>query len=226
MQLLIISLFLLTPPPSSSIHSWFDSIVEFNANGGNVFGSWWNEFIELKPLSSSALLATDLMRSLPSVIASISFVGLYLSELLAFDRRFELLPLRTGSPLLRPSKWISSSVSVRTDDEFECTDPSLVLLLWYELWLSRDFNLRCNEAGPVNVWSPDDFRSFNEFRWNDWSDLDSLRIGSFRFSRFCAVRYNRNASWDNFSASSSLKPFWGDFFGDRRLLNSFENNNT
>lgn len=217
-----------SPPPSSSNANWFDNIVEFSANGGNmaiVFGSWWNEFIELKPLSSSAeLLATDLTRSFPNANASISLA----CELIMPVRRLILLtllpPLSTGKPFVRPSKWLfSSSVSVRIDDELEWTDPSLVLLLWYELWLSRVFNLRCSAAGPTYAWSAGDFRSVNEFRWNDCNDFDSLRIGSLRFSRFWAVRYKRNASWDSFSASSSFNVFCGDFFGDLRLKHTNQN---
>lgn len=177
--------------PSSSSDNWFESIVELSAKGGSIdvgFGSWWNEFIELKPLSSSAeLLATDLTRSFPRLMVSISLAGLYLSGIIALIRRL-LVPLITGRPLFRPSRWFSSSVSVRTDDEFEWTDPSLVLLLWYELWLSRDFSLRCNDVWLVYDWRPVDFKSDNEFRWNDCNDFDSLRIGSLRFSKFCAVR--------------------------------------
>lgn len=201
----------------ASIRNWLEIIVEFNGGGGSnaAIFSWWNEFIELNPLSSSAeLLATDFTRSLPMASASISRFKLKRAFPVLILRCW-LLPLHSV-PL---ATCASSSVSCRLDDEFECTEPSLVLMLWHEMRLSRDFNFRCSDAGANDRGSvpDDDFRSDNEFRWNDCSVFGSLRMGSFKFNRFCVVRYRRNASWANFSASSSAEPFCGVFFGERRL---------
>lgn len=223
--------------PMSPIFSgiWFDNMVEFNGNVAIIdaaFVSWWNEFIELKPLSSSAELATDFMRSFAISMASISFVRLRLCCWVAIAFIDRLLALATAMPLFVMMVvalhvvdfiifWLhrlwSSSISGRIGDELDGIEPSLVLLLWSELWLSRVRSLRCRVDIVAYVCTPFVFTSPIEFDENAAGFVSPI-AASCSVSRFWAVLYKRNASWDNFSASLSFSCFGGVRFGNRRLL--------
>lgn len=202
----------------------------------------WNEFIELKPLSSSAaeFAIIDFRHRLMMAADDDTVDEDDDEEDDGILQNVWGTVVGGGVGDAEPAGTNSSSVSWRDDEEVECTESSVLLCI--DNRLSRVFNLRCMVAadenddsvgvlqridvadggGPSFGWWSESFKN-NDDVWERWAP-DSLRMGSLRLSKFWAVRRRRKDSWDNLTGSGLRWSLHSSAarLGERRLL---KNNN-